>query len=337
MNIYSIKFNRSKRLGRDVLFFLISFIIVGLTPAVAATEMTTIKVLDEATIEDADVLLGQIAVIEGSNAHLVDELKRIVISKSPLPGQSRQFDRRDLIKRLEQYNVDFSTVRLVIPQKINIIRGFMEIGKPEIGKIVSDFITQNTAHENSALHIKEINLPESVILPNGHVTYKVEAPRNRRLMGRCPLAVEFNVNGHAYKKVWATATIEVLGTVVVTRKPLGRFKPITEDDIVLQTLDLANLPDNVVTDPETVLGKRTKRAIGAQTPLRADVVELPPLVKRGDIVMILAESRGLKITAQGQVKKKGRLGERIPVVNVGSKKIVYARVIDSNTVKVDFQ
>ena len=132
------------------------------------------------------------------------------------------------------------------------------------------------------------------------------------------------------------ATIEILGPVVVARRPLGRHKPITEDDIELQTMDLSDLPDGVISDPEAVLGKRTRRAIGSRTPLRADLIELPPLVKRGDLVVIIAETSGLKITTLGQVKKRGRLGERIPVVNMDSKKILYARVIDSNTVKVDF-
>ena len=89
-------------------------------------------------------------------------------------------------------------------------------------------------------------------------------------------------------------------------------------------------------DPDAVIGKRTRRAIGALTPLRADSIELPPLVKRGDLVVIMAESENLKITTLGQVKKKGRLGERIPVVNLDSKKVLHAVVIDANTVKVDF-
>ena len=155
-------------------------------------------------------------------------------------------------------------------------------------------------------------------------------------MGTCSIAVDFSVNGHFEKKVWTTATVEVWGPVVVTRKPLGRYKPITEDDIMLQTLDLTHLSSNVVTDPAAVLGKRTKRAIGAQTPLRADSIELPPLVKRGDLVVIIAQSNGLKITTRGLVKQKGRLGDRIPVINVDSKKVLYGRVIDSNTVQVDF-
>jgi flagella basal body P-ring formation protein FlgA len=101
-------------------------------------------------------------------------------------------------------------------------------------------------------------------------------------------------------------------------------------------MDLSDLPASVITDPGEVLGKRTRRAIGAKVPLRADFIELPPLVKRGDLVTIIARSNGLKITTLGQVKKKGRLGDRIPVVNLDSKKILHARVIDSNTVKVDF-
>jgi flagella basal body P-ring formation protein FlgA len=54
------------------------------------------------------------------------------------------------------------------------------------------------------------------------------------------------------------------------------------------------------------------------------------------MVMIVAETQGLKISALGQVKKKGALGDRIPVINFESKKVLYARVVDANTVKVDF-
>jgi flagella basal body P-ring formation protein FlgA len=54
------------------------------------------------------------------------------------------------------------------------------------------------------------------------------------------------------------------------------------------------------------------------------------------VVVIIAESSGFIITTLGKVKKKGRLGESIPVMNYDSKKILYARVLDSSTVKVDF-
>jgi flagella basal body P-ring formation protein FlgA len=144
------------------------------------------------------------------------------------------------------------------------------------------------------------------------------------------------VNGDFRKKVWATVNIEVLTEMVVTKRPLRRYQVITDDDIQLKELDLAKVKSNAVTNYEEVLGKRTKRAIKANMVLRTDHLELPPLVKRGDVVSIIAESDGLRITALGEVKKRGCRGERIRVVNLDSKKGIYARVLDSNRVKVDF-
>jgi flagella basal body P-ring formation protein FlgA len=276
------------------------------------------------------------ATIEGSDVRFNQRLKNIVIGKAPLPGGSHRFDLNDLQKRLKQHHIDLATVIIQAPPQIVVTRSHIEIKKHEIENIVSEFIVQQIPPDNTTMRIKEIRVPGNVILPKGRITYNVTAPRKQKLMGRCPITVDFSVNGSVHKKVWTTAMIEVLGSVVVTRKPLGRHKPITEDDIEMQTLDLSNLPANVLTDREAVIGKRTKRAVGAQTPLRADSIELPPLVKRGDLVVIIAESENLKITTLGQVKKKGRRGERIPVVNLDSKKVLQARVVDANTVKVDF-
>ncbi|MGD8658242.1 MAG: flagellar basal body P-ring formation chaperone FlgA, partial [Desulfobacterales bacterium] len=287
-------------------------------------------------IDSAEILLGHMATIEGSDVRFNQRLKNIVIGKAPLPGGSNRFDLNDLQKRLKQHHIDLATVIIQAPPQIVVTRSHIEIKKHEIENIVSEFIVQQIPPDNTTMRIKEIRVPGNVILPKGRITYNVTAPRKQKLMGRCPITVDFSVNGSVHKKVWTTAMIEVLGSVVVTRKPLGRHKPITEDDIEMQTLDLSNLPANVLTDREAVIGKRTKRAVGAQTPLRADSIELPPLVKRGDLVVIIAESENLKITTLGQVKKKGRRGERIPVVNLDSKKVLQARVVDANTVKVDF-
>lgn len=336
MNANHLTFKKSKQFYRGLFFFLAAIAILGVNAVAAVADITTIRIPDQVEVENGEVLLGQIASFEGSDTQLIQQLREIVIGKAPSAGKTRQYEQRHLQKRLEQHRIDLASVRLEVPRRILISRSYVEIDKQKIAKIVSDYITRNLPRDNRMVRIKEIHAPESVLLPKGRIAYKVTAARNRKLMGNCSLAVDFSVNGRSHKRIWATAQIEVRGPVVVTSKPLGRYKPITEDDIVVQTMDLANLPANVLTDPEAVLGKRTKRAIGAQIPLRADVIELPPLVKRGDLVMIIVESKGLKITARGLVKKKGRLGERIPVVNVDSKKVLYARVIDSNTVKLEF-
>ena len=331
-----LKTNSDKRSCRSFTLFCTLLLVWASAADTSAGQPTTIRFKQSVQIDGTEVLLGQMASIEGGNDKVIQLLKNMVIGKAPLPGQSRRFNRNHLETRLKQHPIDLATVIVEAPAHVDVTRRHIEIQKPEIEKIVSEFIVQQPPRKNQTMRIKEVRASRSVILPRGHITYKVSAPRSRQLMGRCPIAVDFSVDGHLQKKVWATAMIEVRGPVVVTRKPLGRYKPIAAEDIEVQTLDLANLPANVLSDPDAVIGKRTRRTIGALTPLRADSIELPPLVKRGDLVVITAESENLKITTLGQVKKKGRLGERIPVVNLDSKKVLHAVVVDANTVKVDF-
>ena len=124
--------------------------------------------------------------------------------------------------------------------------------------------------------------------------------------------------------------------VLVANRPIPRFKVITADDFTFQTLDAARLPDDIVLAEADAIGKRARRTIPAQTVLRQDLIELPPVVQKGDRVLIVAASRGLRITALGEVKHTGKVGERIPVENLSSSKTIMARVVDHQTVQVDF-
>ena len=323
-------------LNRSLLYLMVAVFLLIPTGKNSASSLIHVKVFENIEIDDENIVLGKIAEIEGSDSVLIENLNQIIIANAPLPGKSRKLE-GDLFKlRLKQNSVDLNRLDLRIPPKVIVTRRFVEVSREEIQTLVSKYILENMPAVNGDVRVKGVQVAESVQLPTGRVTYKVTPPRNLKMIGKIPISIHFDVNGNYQKRVWATATVEVLAEVVVTKRPLGRHKPLTKDDIELQRLDLSNVPANVITDPEAILGKRTRRAVGAKTILRSDLIEFPPIVKRGDLVMIIAESDGFKITALGQVKKRGRLGERIPVINFDSKKILYARVVDANTVKVDY-
>ena len=326
--------------GKHFCRYIIALLAFVLLPATAchifASDLTRVHILEKVQIDDEKILLSDIAKIEGGDPLLIQKLSGLELGRAPLPGNSRNLHENTIKTRLKQNGIDLAELTLNIPPSIEVSRSFIEVSQEKIKGLVSDYISEKLLSGNPNASIRSIQVSESLRLPGGRITYEVTAPRNREMVGQVPFGVNFDVNGKLYKRVWATATIEVLADVVITKKPLGRHKPITEDDIMVLKMDLAKAPADVITDPEMVLGKRTRRAIGSQTMLRANLVEFPPLVKRGDVVVIVAETNGLKITALGQVKKKGALGDRIPVVNFESKKVLYARVVDANTVKIDF-
>ena len=328
---------RTDRFFYSFIIYLLAFILLSaMGGEIFAADLTRIKIEKKIEIDDENIVLGRIAEIEGGDPALIQKLNDVVIGKAPLAGNSRDLDEHIIKMRLKQNGIDPDGLVLQVPPEVVVTRSFIEISEEKIKKLVTDYLAENLPADRADARVKDVRVAGGLRLPTGRITYKVVPPRNGELLGKIPFSINFDVNGKLHKRVWANATVEVFAEVLVTRKPLGRYKPITEDDIEMQKLNLADLPSNVITDPEAVLGKRTKRAIGAKTVLRANLVEFPPLVKRGDVVVIIAESDGLKISALGQVKKKGALGDRIPVINFDSKKILYAQVLDSNTVKVDF-
>jgi flagella basal body P-ring formation protein FlgA len=144
------------------------------------------------------------------------------------------------------------------------------------------------------------------------------------------------VNGKKVSVITVPVNIEVWSDVILTAKPLGRFQPIGYDDLQIKKMDLARVPSSAIVDLDQVVGSRTRRSIAANCILRKDHVEIPPVVKRGDVVSVVAESAHLKVSAKGRAKENGSVGDRVKVVNLRSKKVIYALVVDDRTVRVDF-
>jgi flagellar basal body P-ring formation protein FlgA len=314
---------------------LVLVLLVAATAAGGAG-LVSLRVYDRVEVEADQIQLGKIARIDGDDAGLVRELEALVIGRSPLPGKSRSLDDGAILLRLKQCGIDLARIELQIPAEVQVTRGAVEVSRERIEQIVEEFIQQQVAGKNQAMTIKEIRGAEPVLLPKGRLSHQVAAPRNTALAGSLPLTVTLKVNDEVEKRMMVTAVVEVLVNALVTTRPLGRFKPIEESDVEVRQVDVSGLPSDYIAEPEAVLGKRTRRLLDANTVLRPDLVESQPIVKRGDRVRIIFESAGMRITAVGEVKQKGCLGERIPVTNLDSNKVIQARVVDTQTVKIDF-
>ena len=336
MTQYKVKIENYNVFKHSILLLVLGLLILAIPGSPYADSITSISVYVKTTVEKDEILLGKIAGIEGEDDVLIRKLKNVVIGRSPLPGKSRYIGRDYIKLRLKQNDIDLPRLALQIPEKIKVSRSFVEISREEIEKIVSNFIYGKDFWNKNNTRIKNIQITKLPLLPRGRITYKVIPPKVMRGMGTIPLSILFLVDGEFYKKVKATVKIRIFKEVVVTGKPLGRYRTITQDDVYMKKMDITNLPNDIITNYKDVLGKRVRRNIWAKVVLRAEYIEFPPMVKRGDTVLIVAESEKMKITALGEVRKSGRRGERVKVINLNSNKRIFARIIDENTVKVDF-
>lgn len=209
--------------------------------------------------------------------------------------------------------------------------------QPEkIRAAVQRYIVQHAPWDAEQLTIKKIKFNRPVRIPAGKIGLQITAPKHTDWLGAVAFSVGVVVNGKKVSAITVPVNIEVWSDVILTTKPLGRFQPIGHDDVHVKKMDLARVPSSAMVDIDQVVGSRTRRSIAANCILRKDHVEMPPDVKRGDLVSVVAESAHLKISVKGMAKENGRIGDRIKVVNLRSKRGIFALVVDDRTVRVDF-
>jgi flagella basal body P-ring formation protein FlgA len=138
------------------------------------------------------------------------------------------------------------------------------------------------------------------------------------------------------KKITATANIKAYDHILVSRRAFKKGYYLQKDDVYTVLMDVQKIPNNALKgkDIGKVVGKQLLRSIIANMPLSSGMVSETPIVKRGQRVILLVESEGLKITAIGEMKKDSAVGKYAKVINLASKKIVTGLLINKNTVKM---
>jgi len=85
--------------------------------------------------------------------------------------------------------------------------------------------------------------------------------------------------------------------------------------------------------PDQVENRRVLRNVSIHQPIELKDLDKPLVLKRGDPVTIIFDLPGLQVTAKGQVNVDAGVGDTLAVTNISSKKTVYCKVVDSQTVR----
>jgi len=332
--------NNGRQRGRTIgmmkpcLVFMMG--VLFFSPAAFSAGTTGLTLKAEVVVDQDAVRLSDVAAFTGASPLQVKMLGAVVVATSPRPGQTR-FVSADYIRiRLKQADVDTASIVFKGPKDVRITRQAAALPAGRIERAVEAAIRSQMPWENEAVTISGITFDETVDLPTGRLTYRVVPKRNEDYLGRTILALHLFVDGMPVRKLWVNATIAVMADVVTVVRPLGKHQHIQRADVSLERRDLSDLPSDAIGRIEDVVGNRVTRMVYPHTVLQPGMISLPPLVKRGDIVKIVANTGIMTITATGMVKQKGRKGEMVRVMNTDSNRIVTARVTGPGAVEVDF-
>ncbi len=133
------------------------------------------------------------------------------------------------------------------------------------------------------------------------------------LVGKRLFVVEAVRGGVAEGRGLVLATIRRFAEVVVARRRLDRQEPLCVADVGLEWREVKGVRGTPMHRVADVLRKRTRHAIARGQVIRAEDLEVPPVVRRGDLVTLLVETKNLTISMKVQALQDGAGGQRIPV------------------------
>lgn len=206
----------------------------------------------------------------------------------------------------------------------------------EVRSILEDHFKKYFQNGKNQIAVKEVKIFGSFQFVGHPFSYEVFLPPNAYRGGNISATIFFYLTPDEVKRIRVTAKIEIWGEVLVTTRYLSKNQIIDQDDVKLVYKNLSPFPSRILNRPEEVIGKRTTVSLNPGEILREGMVENPPLIRKGDHVTILIETPKFRVTAIGEAKEEGRKGEKIRLVNLTTKKEVLGRIIDSETVEVDF-
>jgi flagella basal body P-ring formation protein FlgA len=118
--------------------------------------------------------------------------------------------------------------------------------------------------------------------------------------------------------------------IVVPSRTIRATQIITEMDVTLAAGDLesgfARLGD--------VIGQEARVALYAGRPVLVGDIGPPAVIERNQIVPLIYAASGINISTEGRALERGAVGDRIRVMNLGSRATLFGQILGDGTIEV---
>ena len=291
----------------------------------------------EAQTKGLRVTLGDIANVEALDPRIERQLRRLVVGRF-LRGRRQMVFQRETIRRLiEDQRGKAGALHFEGAQSVRVRPELVRIRPSRLRAQVDRHLKEALAGQKGVGEIRPLDVLKGIDVPAARfsIDFRVRPDqKNSRYAGRVNLAVEIRVDGELAEVVAVPMLVNRRGKVVVAKRRIGRGRVVRLEDLDVKEIDLGRMATEYYESPAELLGMIAKVNLQATQPLRRSSFSSQPVIRRGDLVTARVKIGGILVKALCKASKDGAPGDRITVINIETKKVVYAVVADSHTVDV---
>lgn len=289
-----------------LLFPIISW--AGLQPELTFSSATEVSPRAEITIYD---------IVEARNAtdQLIAQMKALKVAD----GKSTRIEKNDLAKTLRHLQAKF-----ILPSEIKIVRSRNEVSRMEVERKIKN-------HLQVGCFDCDLQIQISSVPTNFSSDWELDL--NIDLTKTSSMIPIYSAS-QPDKKGWVVAQIKRYQQVPVLNHAVRMGDVFSRDLFVLEKRFLFNARETVL-KMEAIEGMQASRFINAGQILTYADLKKESVVKRGQIVKVLAGTKEIEVSMSGQVEEMGAIGDIVKVRNVDSQKVFAAKVIDRGVVRIE--
>lgn len=211
--------------------------------------------------------------------------------------------------------------------------GAMELQSLQsIREAVQQFAESNVESSSGETVITVGKLDRRLRLTQCEQPLDVSFPSHVKTLGSTTVAVR--CHGPKPWSLMVPTRIQQFIDVVVAARPLGRKLLLGTGDIRITRSDISMLSGGYYASLEEVYGMVMRRSVKAGTVLTSAMVKPAILIKRGEKVIINAQTGSVHVRMEGKALQEGARGELIKVKNLSSEQVIEAIVVSPGVVRV---
>jgi len=320
-----------------VIIAAFAFIILCFYPSMGRGETAdgvSVTVRTFSRVAGKSMTLNDVAEIKGP-----DDVRRriegIKLGATPLPGKLKRIPGSMVESKIRMlFPNNNKAMNMSIPKIFVVERAGQEITEPELKALFYSHIEKKV--EGRPFRLKDVKIRGNRFVPLGSRVLTVDDKQGSSLKGRVNITVRPLVENEKTSPIYISGWVDLFDEVVSAECDIPRGNRIKREDISVSAKNLSKSPPGLMTSVEEVEGTVAKSRIGKGTMIRDSMIAEAPVIRKGDVVKIVAKSGELTVVAQGISKEEGRMGQQVMVQNIRSNKNIPALVVGPGAVEVLF-
>ncbi len=218
------------------------------------------------------------------------------------------------------------------------------LGKPSMQSVMTSilhkelvqYLQQQVPSSGIRLETRLVSPTKPVVVPRGKLSLKVVPSPLSGRTGRRVFRIEMYVDNRLAKTVNVIEEIQAVSLVVLPVRWIKAHDIIEPSDVKIEKRHLTSLHEDIIFHKSQAVGKKAQRSLSPNQPIQRSFLTLPPIIHKGDRVIIKARSGGLLVQTTGIAKASGGKGKTISVENLQSHRKVLGRIVAPGMVEVTF-